>query len=186
MKKIVEEYRKQIKYFLSNKIYFISIIVIGILSYGFAITNYSVGVDDLCFDRYIKGTYILSAKRWGTWGLYNILQINEFSPFWLDTITAIFMIIIAIVLCAFIRKQYGDKIKIWGYIVFSGLLISNPLINQFFIYQSTNLAVVLSNLIVIICNIIIYENYFSENKKKINIIIGLILTVPIAMYESCA
>ena len=31
MEKVIEEYRNQIKYFLSNKIYLISIIIIGII-----------------------------------------------------------------------------------------------------------------------------------------------------------
>ncbi len=186
MKKIWNEYKEQIKYFLTNQKYMISIIIVAFLSYGFTITHYSIGVDDLCFDRYVNGTYILSAKRWGTWLLYNVLGIKEFSPFWLDFIVATFMVIIAIVLCGFIKKQYGDKIKIWGYIVFSCILISNPLINHFFIYQSTNLSIVISNLIIILSGIVIYENYFSENKKSVNIILGIILTIPISMYESCA
>lgn len=186
MKKIVNEYKEQIRYFISNKKYCIPVIIVMILSYGFTITHYSIGLDDLCFNRYVKGTYILSAKRWGTWGLYNILGIEEFTPFWLDAVVAILMVVIVIVISAFIRKQYKDKIKIWGYTLFSCLIISNPLINQFFIYQSTNLAVALSNLIVIICAIVIFENYFNENKKWINIVCGIILMIPISMYESCA
>ena len=186
MKKILNDYKEQIKYFISDKRYCIIVSIVMCLSYGFAVTHYSIGMDDLAFDRYVHGTYILSAKRWGTWGLYNLLQINEFTPFWLDAVVAIFMVIIATVLCAFLRKQYGDKIKIWGYILFASLIISNPLSNHFFIYQSTNLAIVISNLMVIICAITIFENYFDKNKMKINIISGLILAIPISMYESCA
>ncbi|MCI8518996.1 MAG: hypothetical protein HFJ51_02570 [Clostridia bacterium] len=186
MKEILKEYKKQIKYFIENKKYMLIIILVMILSYGFTITHYSIGVDDLAFDRYVNGTHILSQKRWGTWGLYNLLRITEFTPFWLEAISAIIIVIIAITICVFIKKQYKEKIKLGGYIIFSSILISNPLINQFFIYQSTNLAVAISNLIVIICGIVIYENYFNQNKKWINIISGIILTIPIAMYEACA
>lgn len=186
MKEILKEYKEQIKYFIKNKKYMLTIMLVMLLSYGFTITHYSIGVDDLCFDRYVNSTYILSQKRWGTWGLYNIFRITEFTPFWLEAVSAIIMVIIAITLCAFIKKQYKEKIKLGGYIIFSSILISNPLINQFFIYQSTNLAVAISNLIVIICGIIIFENYFNQNKKWINIISGIILTIPIAMYETCA
>ena len=96
------------------------------------------------------------------------------------------MLAISLVICAFIRKHYGDKIKIWGYVIFSCLFISNPLINQFFIYQSTNFAIVISNLMVIICALAIFENFFNDNKRWINIISGIILMIPISMYESCA
>lgn len=186
MKKIIKEYKEQIKYFLTNKKYIVPVIFVAILSYGFAVTHYSIGVDDLCFDRYVNGTYILSAKRWGTWLLYNILNIKEFTPFWLDFIVATFMVVIAIVMSAFIRKQVGDKIKGITYTIFSCLFISNPLVNQFYIYQSTNLAIVISNLMVIICGIVVFENYFKENKNIIHILSALVLMVPISMYESCA
>ena len=184
---MIKEYKKQFKYFLTNKKYIIPVLFVAILSYGFAITHYSIGVDDLCFDKYVTGTYILSAGRWGTWALYNLLHIVEFTPFWLDFIVASFMVIISIVLSAFIRNQMGDKINIWGYVLFSSLLISNPLINQFYIYQSTNLSIVVSNLIVIVCGIILFEKFFNDtvNKKTI-LLIGIIMSIPISMYESCA
>lgn len=186
MKQIVDEYKKQIIYFLTNRKYIITVIFVAILSFGFTLTNPSIGVDDLCFDRYVNDTYILSANRWGTWLLYNILNIREFSPFWLDLICVTLMVIISIILSAFIKKQAGNKISLSAYVVFSSLIISNPLINQFFIYQSTNLAVIVSNLIVMICGIIIFENYFGENKSNIYIIFSFILLIPISMYESCA
>lgn len=186
MKEIIKEYKEQFKYFISNKKYLITIVIVAILSYGFTVTHYAIGIDDLCFDRYVQGTYILSAKRWATWLLYNVLQINEFSPFWLDSVAVLLMMILAIVLCAFIRKQYGDKIKTGSYIIFSSLLISNPMINLFFMYQTTNIAIVISNLMVILCAIIIFENYFHKKKKWVYIVCGLLLAVPISMYESCA
>lgn len=186
MKKIIEEYKQQIKYFLTNPKYIIPVIFVAILSYGFAVTHYAIGVDDLCFDRYVDGTYILSAKRWGTWLLYNILNITEFSPFWLEFIVATFMVIIAIVICAFLRKHLKDKINIWGYVIFSSIFISNPIISHFFMYQSTNLSIVISNLMVIISAILIMENYFGNKKNGIYITSAIFLTIAISMYESCA
>lgn len=63
MKKIIDEYKEQIKYFILNKKYMIAIIIIGILSYGFTITHYSIGIDDLCFDRYVlRNLYIICKK----------------------------------------------------------------------------------------------------------------------------
>ena len=185
---MLEEYKKQLKYFLTNKKYIIPVIFVAILSYGFAITHYSIGVDDLCFDKYVTGPYILSAGRWGTWTLYNLFRIIEFTPFWLDFIVATFMIIIAVVLCAFLKKEIGDKINTFGYIIFSSLLISNPLINQFYIYQSTDLSIVISNLWIIISAIYIYEKFFSERKTKkiVYITTVLLMSIPLSMYESCA
>lgn len=185
MKEIIKDYIREIKDLLKSRKYLYTIIFIAILSFGFAITHYAIGVDDLCFDRYVKGTYILSAKRWGTWALYNILNITEFSPFWLDFLTATGIVIIAILVSAFIKKETKEK-NIMAYIVFSGIFISSPLINNFFLYQSTNFAIVVSNIIVIICGILIYYNCFEVKKKRIYPIVGLILTISLSMYESCA
>ena len=187
MKKIIKEYKEQIRYFLENKTYMTILIIVAILSYGFTITHFAIGVDDLCFDRYVTGTYILSAKRWGTWALYNILNIKSFSPFWLEFIVTIFMMLIAIVICSFLRKNLGDKLKKETYLITSSILISNPISYYFYIYESTNLALAISNLLVIIFGIIIFENYFNgKNKRTINLICGVLLSVPISMYESCA
>ena len=185
MKEIIKDYISEIKDLFKNRKYLYTIIFIAILSYGFAITHYAIGVDDLCFDRYVNGTYILSAKRWGTWLLYNILNISEFSPFWLDFLTATGIIIIAILVSVFIKKETKEK-NIIPYIVFSGVFISSPIINNFFMYQSTNFAIVVSNMILIVCGMLIYYNYFKVKDKLMYLIIGFVMTIPISMYESCA
>ena len=55
MKQIKEDYKKTIKYFCESKIFVIAIILVTILSFGFTITNSSVGMDDTAFDRYYDG-----------------------------------------------------------------------------------------------------------------------------------
>lgn len=185
MKEIVNNYKEIFISFIKNKKYIVSIIFVAILSYGFTITNYSIGVDDLCFDRYVEGTYILSAKRWGTWLLYNVLNITTFSPFWLDFIVATLMCITAIVVCTIIKKIVKDKINIWGYIIFSAIFISNPLISQFFMYQSTNLTVVISNLIAICAATILFENAINIKNKKSLLLPSVLLILAISMYEAC-
>ena len=35
-----------------------------IMAYGFMLCNFAVGVGDLCLNRYVDSTYILSAGRW--------------------------------------------------------------------------------------------------------------------------
>ena len=77
MRETISEYKKHIIDLLNNKVYVFFVILFAILSYGFTITNFSVGIDDLCFDRYVTGPYILAAGRWGTTLLYILLQINN-------------------------------------------------------------------------------------------------------------
>ena len=185
MREIYKEYKKTIKELLNNKTYVFSIILIALLSYGFTISNFSVGIDDLCFDRYVTGTYILSAGRWGTTALYTILQIFSFTPFWLELVVTLLTVIMGIVFTAFLKKQFLGNMKNIHCIITTGMLISYPILHQSFIYQSTNLSVIISNLALMIIPILIYENY--KNIKNLKNYAFSIAIIPffISMYESC-
>lgn len=185
MKTIFEEYKKNIKELLNNKAYVISIILVALLAYGFTLVNYAIGVDDLCFDRYVTGTYLLSASRWGTTLLYQILGIVKFTPFWLELIVTILTVMMGIVFTSFFKKECSDKLTNIHYILATTILISFPLLHQAFIYQSTNLSVIICNTALIIIPIIIYENCFKDNKLIIHALCVLSLPFFISMYESC-
>lgn len=185
MKEVYEEYKKHIKDLLNNKVYIFSIILVAILSYGFTITNFSVGVDDLCFDRYVTGGYIFAAGRWGTPLLYTILQIFEFTPFWLEMIVTILTVLMGIIFTAFLKKECSSKLKNIHYIIATSILISYPILHQSFIYQSTNLSVIISNLVLMIIPILIYEHLPKKENFKMCLLFSIILPFFISMYESC-
>ena len=69
------------KKLLQDKVFVVFVVFAALLSFGFGITHVSVGIDDLCFDRYVTGTWMLSANRWATWAFYNLFKITSFSPF---------------------------------------------------------------------------------------------------------
>ena len=147
MKEIYNQYKKEIKYFLTKKSYIIPVIIIAILSYGFTITNFSVGVDDLQHSRYVTGTYLLSQGRWGNVLLARIFNNISFLPFWSDFIATTLFIFLAIILCSFIKKELGEKVdKIIYYTLFSGALLSYPLIHHIFIYNFANVITAVSNI----------------------------------------
>jgi len=185
MKEIYKEYKQNIKYFITKKEYIIALIIIGILSFGFAITNFSVGVDDITQDRYITGTYLLSQGRWGNVLLALIFNITTFIPFWTDFTAVILILLFAIILSAFIRKEIGDIVnKNIYYVIFSGVLISYPIIHHTFIYHFHNVITATSNIAMIVIAIIIYENVFNLKSKKNNILIWAVLPFFISMYEA--
>ena len=186
MKEICKEYYEEIKKLLTNKIYVFAVILVTILAYGFTITNLSIGVDDLCFDRYVTGPYILSAGRWGTTALYSLFQIYNFTPFWLELIVTLLTVFMGIVFTAYLKKQLLDKMKNVVYcIITTTILISYPVLHQSFIYQSTNLSVIICNLVLMILPIMIYENYKKHNSFINYAWIVVVLPFFISMYESC-
>lgn len=185
MKETLKEYSKNIKELLNNKVYIITVILVAILAYGFTITNHSIGIDDLCFDRYVTGPYLLSAGRWGTTALYCLLGIVSFTPFWLEMVVTLLTITMGIIFTAFIKKESSDKLKTIHYSIITTILISYPMLHQSFIYQSTNFSVILSNLALMIIPILIYENFMKNKEFGIYMIFAIILPFFISMYESC-
>lgn len=185
MREICKEYKENIKYFLNNKKYITAIIIITILSYGFIFTHFTVGIDDLCFDRYLNKGYWLAASRWGAVVTYKLLGITKFTPIWLESIVIILTICMAIVLCSFIRKNLKIKIKDYEFILFAGILISTPMLYIQMMYQTSSLTNILSNFALIIIAMLFYENFYKYKDKKIYWISTLIMPLFISMYESC-
>lgn len=186
MEKIKEEYKKSINYFFKNKAFIITIILITVLSFGFTITNSSVGMDDTAFDRYYQGKEMLAIGRWGSYLVYQILNITEFIPFWIDFIASSIIMLTAVLWCIFLKKNLEDKLPLGAYITFAAVFISFPIINEIFIFENCNIAVMLGSFLASLGIMVFYENYTKIHKKGIYIVSVLILTLAMSMYEACA
>lgn len=186
MEKIKEEYKKSINYFFKNKAFIIIIILITVLSFGFTITNSSVGMDDTAFDRYYQGKEMLAIGRWGSYLVYQILNITEFIPFWIDFIASSIIMLTAVLWCIFLKKNLEDKLPLGAYITFATVFISFPIINEIFIFENCNIAVMLGSFLASLGIMVFYENYTKIHKKGIYIVSVLILTLAMSMYEACA
>ena len=184
MKKTIYEYKKIGKELINNKIFIISVILVTILSFGFTITHYSIGIDDTCFDRYYLDKEMLGIGRWGAYVIYMILGIVEFTPFWADLMATLVILCTAVLWCIFFKKNLKCEIPNFGYIVFAGLYISFPIVNEMFIYQNCNIAVMLGNLLVVAGVMLLYENYIIINKKYIYSVCIAMITFGISTYEA--
>lgn len=185
MEKLKEEYKKSINYFLKNKIFIIAIILITVLSFGFTITNSSVGMDDTAFDRYYQGKEMLAIGRWGSYLVYQILNITEFIPFWIDFIASSIIMLTAVLWCIFLKKNLKDKLPLGAYIAFATVFISFPIINEIFIFENCNIAVMLGSFLASLGIMVFYENYIKIHKKSIYVVSVLILALAMSMYEAC-
>ena len=189
MKQVVNDYKEKIKELVNNKKYMLAILITAILGYGYYVTNVSIGMDDTCLDRYYGEFYsnnMICYGRWGSYLLYKILNLTSFTPFWVEALTVIIILLTTILVSAFIvRNTKRDNIKLP--IIFSCIYLSYSLINEPLIFQTSNLAYVLSNLLIIGAIILWYE-IFKENIKlkfRYMIIIYGIMAMTISMYEAC-
>ena len=175
----------QAKKILQDKTFIVCVIFATLLSFGYGITHVSVGIDDLCFDRYVTGTWMLSANRWGTWAFYNFFKIYSFSPFWLELLTVTIYFITSIILCSAVKNISKDKIDKLAYILLACGYISFPILSFQFVYQSTNITVAFSNLIMSLIAYLIFANFKNKKNKLWLLMYALIGAFSVACYESC-
>lgn len=186
MENLKKEYKNVVKSFLNNKVFIVAVILVTVLSFGFTITHPSVGMDDTAFDRYYQGKEMLSIGRWGSYLVYQILDITEFVPFWIDFIASFIIMATAVLWCVFLKKNLGDKLSDTAYIIFATVFISFPVINEIFIFANCNIAVMLGSFLASLGIMVFYENYTNIHKKSIYVASALILTLAMSMYEACA
>lgn len=185
MKELKDKYKKATKYFCTNKIFITIIILVTILSFGFTITHPSVGMDETAFDRYYQDGEMLESGRWGSYLIYKVLNIIEFTPFWLDFVVTGIIMVTAILWCIFLKKNLKEKLSLGAYIVFSTVFISFPLINECYIFSNSSLAVMIGTLLASLGIMLFYENYNNVHKKGIYVLITILLAFAFSMYEAC-
>lgn len=188
MKTIVKQYKEELKKIFNDKWYMISVIITAILGFGYLITHTTIGMDDSSLDRYYSGFYEMNiisiVGRWGSYFLYKLLNITQFTPFWLEMLTVLTIIFTAIIITCFMNKNFKIKNKLVG-IIFSCIYISYSMINEAMIFQPSNFSLIVGNLLAIISVILIYEMLNGKYSKINYIPIIIVLTLGISMYESC-
>ena len=92
----------------------------------------------------------------------------------------------AVLWCFFLKKNLTDKLSNTAYIIFATIFISFPIINEIFIFENCNIAVMLGSFLASLGIMVFYENYSKIHKKSIYVASALILTLALSMYEACA
>ncbi|EEG73570.1 glucosyltransferase domain-containing protein [[Clostridium] hylemonae] len=186
----MKQYKEDLKYFLNNKVYILCIIVISVISYGFAAANNSVSIDDLDGDRYVgNGNIMLSAGRFGMvfWSkLFGYKTKWPQNSFAIDVIAVVLFILSAVNFCILFYRIAKDKICMKAYTVFSCMLVSYPLMIEIWEYTTANLCVTGGFFFVSIALLIMREQMQGKFKRYCWFISVLLLTIVCASYESLA
>lgn len=123
-----------IKSFINKKIIYIPMIITALCSYGFYITHPSIGVDDPSIIRYYVDGYAPVVGRYTLYLLNHIIRLTDFSPFILEFINVLLLLLSAIIWMTLIKKIVAEEIPDVLYTVFGCLFISFPLFNEIFVY----------------------------------------------------
>ena len=178
----------ELKKLIENRLYLLSTLLVGVLSYGFSITHYSMGIDDTSMGMYLDKGLLPETGRWVLFLLNKLVHISDFAPYFSEVIGFALLYVSALVFCELLMRISGDKLPVFSYIVFTAFFISNPLFSENDIYYLHNAADI-GWLCIAVSLLISYEIYkdhkkgFKNNLSKICSAVAL-LWVAAGCYES--
>lgn len=116
----------------------ISLIFTAIFSYGFLITHQTVGIDDTPYALYFEEGLATIVGRWVLFLINKVFHISDFAPFVTDLAGVLIFMAGVTVWCVLFKRMLGEKVPMYGYVLFSCLFLSNPLISEVYTYYLHN------------------------------------------------
>lgn len=134
MRKWIEEYRLLWK----NKYYRTALVLTSLFGYGYLITHETVGIDDTPYRYYFEEGLAAVVGRWVMFLVNKVIHIAEFAPFVTELAAVLIFMAGVTVWCVLLKRILGERIPMAGYILFSCLFLSNPLLSEVFTYYLHN------------------------------------------------
>lgn len=186
MNKNIEKTFEYIKEFcndiLFNKLYFLSIIFISVLSYGFSIFNRTISIDDMSKNIYLgDGKLMLKGCRWGQYIWMSLFSSKELSPFVDRFFALVFLILSAFIISTLLYKLTNCR-NVWPYTIFSCLYISFALNNE--IWEYVGAGTLVWGGIFVSTFVVLYLFNIEKNGIVDIAFTGLLLTIVVSSYES--
>lgn len=171
---------------LSDKLLIIGTILIAVMSYGFAVTHFSISIDDTAAVHYVHSTGLGSLIQQGRLlpvVLDYLTGLVEFIPFLNDFIGVSLFWLSSLVFCYLFQYISSRRFSSLACLVFAGIYLSFPVINEKFIYNLDVITTMLSYLCISLSVLCAYQAIF-ENEKKQYLHAFIFCMVGISAYES--
>lgn len=180
MQKVIRNFFEKV---VLKRKYYIPIVIIITIAFGFSAFNPTLSIDDMARALYVgEGNRMISATRWGMTFWMKILSTDYYVPGLDRVIATVLMIFAGISFSCLMYILNGEENSITKYLILSLLLMSYPLINEIWEYNIANIVVV-ANLILVF-GIHIYLLCSENSKLNKMIISGSVLSIVAASYEA--
>jgi len=186
---LIKKLLEHINFFIKNRWYMISLLISAIAGYGYQLGHGTCGIDDVAIDMYFEDGLGVAIGRWPFFYINKVIPVAEYTPFVMDFVAVIFLMLGAILWCAVIREIVKEELPILCYIVFSAMFLLYSLIAEVFIFYLHNGIAIIYCLVGISLFMFCYlwTNKVQIGKMMIlNIVMVLLLCVAISFYESAA
>ncbi len=158
--------------------------LIAVLSYGYQVMHPTIGMDDTAIMKYFTDGWAPQVGRWTIFLLNKIFKFGVFTPYFMDVVGIIFLLLGALAFCVLLKRVSQDKIHTMAYVAFCGFFISSPFMGEVFIYYLHN-GVGLSFFLVACSGLCIFR--FMEQRKWLDVLwASLFLAPAIGCYEAFA
>lgn len=136
--KRLQKWRDDAAVLWGSKLYRAVLALTAVCSYGFLITHHTVGVDDTPFTLYFEEGLNAIVGRWVLFLLNKIFHIAEFVPFMTDLIGVLILMAAVTVWGTLLYSICRERVPLWGYLFFSCIFLSSPLIAEVYPYYLHN------------------------------------------------
>lgn len=160
---------------------YMSFLIVSLLIvYGFAVTQLTFDADDYTALYGVVGHGYLVQNRTSFIILSTILDIDVYIPYFVNIIGLLLIFIGTIFWNIFFNRIYDEKISSISKIIFSILLISNPILTYFniFSFYRMGLVYLLSGF-----GLILFESFFKKKNIFTFILLLIILLLSASLYE---
>ncbi len=181
----MRQLREDVRWFLSQKIYVIAVILTAVCSYGFGIVSPGLGIDDVATELYFTDGLAVVMGRWVLFLINKVFHMAKYTPFLTDFIGVVLLAMAAVLMSVLFRRIFGEKIPVAGYAAFACVFLSNPIISEVYIYYLHN-GIGIGYVLTALALLLFEEMQKVSSKKKWRYMAesAAILTVAVGCYES--
>ena len=177
--------KKDLQYFLHQKLYIIALSITAACSYGYAIVQPSIGIDDTAVATYLEEGLEVVMGRWTIFWLNRFFHLSDFAPFMTELIGVLFLMLAATLFNVLFRRLTGGRAGVLASTVFACAFVSNPIISEVFVYywhDGAGLGYVLTALSLLA----FYDAIEAKGRKKVWAFVRSLLFVwaAVGCYES--
>ena len=171
---------------LQNKYLVSLVILVTVLSFGFTITNFSIGVDDPARTYYLyssnQGSMIQQGRLLHV--AFNYLTHSiQFIPFFTDFVGAALYALSALLYCALFQYVTDRNLSSFSLISFCCVYISSSVLAEKYIYHLDVIVTILSYCCSAVALLYAYR-FVKEKRMSLFLIASVVLMGAIASYES--
>lgn len=142
----MKQLEKDLRVFLQNKIYLFCVSITALCSYGFAIIQPSIGIDDTAVATYLEDGLEVVMGRWTVFLLNKLFHVSDFAPFMTELVGVLFLVLAATLFGVLFCRIAGevstgsaagdnDGIRVgMPAVVFACVFVSSPIISEVFVY----------------------------------------------------